>query len=280
MSQTDNNLNIFICSHIPFRPLIQTEQRPDIYKIITNCNDDFPKTNLEILRVDEMKCDYPSEENILLNEYRMINAIYCMGNKPDYIGICHYRRYYGFEEIERLDCKTLFDNFFQILLGRPVYFEEVLDGKYNNETYFGYWHSYSAWQEIEKIFKDFHPDLTNEFDEMKKANFLHNSAMMIMPKELFNEWCEFIFPLYEELKEKLNMYNQEDALRYVEKYENEFIKPFNPLYDKNYQSRFIGYVLERYVGVWLRTKHKNNKTLLESAGTLKWGMVNNEIIKI
>ena len=274
-------LTIFICTHKPFRPIPQVEARPDIYKIITNCNDPFPPTKLDILRVDKMDCDYPANENMLLNEYRMINAINKMKYKTEYIGICHYRRYYDIDSIERLNCNLVFKEAgIPLLLGQPIVFKDLLGQEYDNETWFAYWHSYSAWQDVKKVFKDFHPELSNEFDEMEKANFLHNSAMMIMPKELFSEWCDFIFPCYEEMKDKLNIHNDTDAFAYVDKYIDQFVKPFNPLYTREYQTRFTAYVLERYLSIWLRIKRENGKSLLEQAGTIPWFMPDPKQIEI
>jgi len=266
-------LTIFICTHVPFKPIPQVEARPDIYKIITNTNLEFPKTKLEILRVDQMDCDYGPEENILLNEYRMINAIYKMKNKPKYIGICHYRRYYNTDIIENLDCDSVFNKFkIPLIMGNPVIFKNLLGEEHDNETWFAYWHSYSAWQECKKIFKDFHPEMSKEFDEMEKSNFLHNSAMMILPKELFKEWCEFIFPCYEELKDKMNIHTYEESLAYVDKYIDQFVKPYNPVYTREYQARLLAYILERYLSVWLRYKKVNGKSLLDSATNIPWFM--------
>lgn len=281
-SSRNNGLTIYICTHVPFTPSPLVESRPDIYKIITNCDDPFPATKLEILRVNKMICDYGAEENMLLNEYRMINAIYNLPHKSKYIGICHYRRYYNFGEIERIASNADFifgELGYEILLGKPIYFRDVLHREFNNEEYFAYWHSYSGWNDAEKVFKDFYPELSNEFDEMKNANFLHNSAMMIMPRDLFDDWCDYIYPLYDELKEKLNIHNFEEALQYVDKYSTEFIKSFNPYYTREMQARFIGYVLERYLAVWLREKHEDGKTLLDKSGEIQWYTYPDEAIK-
>ena len=113
-------ITMFICTHKPFRVPPYIESHPEMYKIITNCDDPFPPTKLDVLRVNRMKCDYTDKQNTCMNEWRMMNAIYHMKNKPHYIGIVHYRRYFEPSVIERINMDVLKESGYDMVRGQPV----------------------------------------------------------------------------------------------------------------------------------------------------------------
>lgn len=271
-----SNLTIYLCSHKPFKPIPETEAHPERYRIITNCTDPFPPTKLDIVRVNDKKyeCNYGEDLQNSLNEWRYIDCISM--NEPllnKYIGINHYRRYFDTSVVDRLDLDLIFEECkIPILLGTPVVFSNFNIGEHDNESWFGYWHSYTCWKEFEKYFKEIHPNLTKEFDEMAQADFLHNSAMSIMPRDLFIDMCDFVLGTFDQLQDKFGIHNEQEALAYVDKHIEEWVRPYRPYYTREISARVLGFLIERITGVWLRIKRENGKSLIEEAGELQWFM--------
>jgi hypothetical protein len=273
-----NHLTIFVCSHIPFR-FPKRFERKSLYTVITNSFDKFPPMDVDILKVNLMKCDYGPEQNKCLNEWRMINAIYRMKKLPDYIGICHYRRYY--KGVELFDMDTLNECGYRIVLGNPVVYKySPLRQEMSTKDYYAYWHNVDDFNTLERVFKEMHPDLSYAFDEMKEAPYLYNSAMMIMRREDFIDLCEFIFPMYDKLMETYGFKNDEDAYDYVCEHRDKYVKPNNLYYNEEMQSRLIAYLIERVTNVWLRIKRENGKSLMEQAANVEWVMPDESEIKV
>ena len=279
-----SKLTIYLCTHKPFRVPLYIESRSERYSIITNSHEPFPPTKLPIVRINNKRyeCAYGEEKQICLNEWRYLDCI--SRNERllnDYIGINHYRRYFDPAMIDRLDLDLIFNDLkVPIILGKPVMFKDRRIGNHDNESWFGYWHSYSCWLEFEKYFKEIYPGLKKEFDEMAHADFLHNSAMCILPRDLFIDMCEFVLNTFDQLEDKFGIHNEEEALAYVDKYINEFVRDFRPYYSREISARVMGFLIERVTGVWLRIKRENGKSLLEQAMEIDWFMPKEEDIKV
>ena len=146
----------------------------------------------------------------------------------DYIGLCHYRRYFNLtnQEIHKLVESG------KILLAKPV----VLPTSVYNELV--YWTSL----EDATIFIDSLLTLFPEFkNDVISYYFLGNKFsqcnMMLMPRDIFNEYCDFIFPvlLLTENRIKLSGYSR--------------------------QRRVLGYLAETALGLWLAHNKLNKKEI-------------------
>lgn len=269
-----NPLTIFVCTHVPFSVPSYIEARPDIYTIITNSRDRFLPTKLRVLRVDNMQCDYGPEENLCLNEWRMINAIYHMKTLPEYIGICHYRRYFDPGVISRLDMDVLTDSGYDMVIGQPFRYRELVHDEHDSFTYYGYWHNYKDFLTYEKVIREQYPEMLEAFLEMKEQDYLYNSALMILKRDDFINLCEYSFKAYESMKKEFGIHNDKEALQYVLDRKDEYIKPYNPYYTAEMQSRLLSYGQERYgTNTWLRKKREDGTKILDKAAEIQWYMI-------
>lgn len=145
----------------------------------------------------------------------------------DYIGLCHYRRY--FDLPNKKIYKAIESG--EILLAKPV----ILSTTVYNELV--YWTSL----EDSTIFIDSLLTLFPEYkDDVISYYFLSNKFsqcnMMLMHRELFDEYCNFIFPILQltESRIKLSGYTR--------------------------QRRVFGYLAETALELWLiHNKLKNRK---------------------
>lgn len=164
--------------------------------------------------------------------YSELTAIYWAWKNldADNIGLVHYRRHFCFKRkrtdwgsiLNSNEVKKLCSEYDLILpRKRKLYIETVythydhtFDGKHFDET--------------RRIIKDSTPEYLSAFDKVMNGRSLHLFNMFIMKRELFHQYCEWLFPILEELE---NCYD---------------LKNMNL-----FQARLIGRVSERLLDVWV-----------------------------
>ena len=273
---------MFICTHKPFRVPPYIEKSPELYRIITNCDDPFPPTKLDILRVSKMKCDYTMDQKSCMNEWMMMNAIYHMKNKPKWIGIVHYRRYMEPSVIERINMNVMKDSGYEMVIGQPVIYKDVLHELHDSRSFYGYWHNIFDYEKAEKVVKDIYPSMSDAFDEMSEADRLYNSQICILERDDYDDLMEYSTGVFEGLFNEFGFSDDKGALEYVRKDIDRYVKPYNRYYDDVMQSRIIGYLAERVIyNTWLREKrYEDGTSILDHAAHVKWFYPNEKDIEI
>lgn len=245
MQQIENNkqninkdVDIFIYSHIHFNPIVTN----NVYKILTCSHDDF-SCNLDVYR--DYNGDNISNLNLMYNEYSGIYWIWKNYKLKNYIGINHYRRLYSWLD----DIPSIHDIFKnnKIILNNPL----RLPPNHDNYSFYGYWHNFEDFDLLEEIINDKFISYADGFNKMKKAEYIYNSSLFTMPKDLFIEYCEFIFNVLAEFRLRRNFNTNEDAIKWVDKNKDKYIKPYFQYYDINKQARIVGYIAERALNAFL-----------------------------
>ena len=136
-------------------------------------------------------------------------------NKSDYVGFCHYRRYFLLDEKHnyfQIECVTDEDGLKKIKF-RDEYIRGVLanyDVILSKKRRFtkSIWKTYAMMHDerdfvtLEKAIKQVCPEYSNIFNKyIKKGNILPQFGMIITTKEIFNNFCEWIFPIIYKLDE-------------------------------------------------------------------------------
>ena len=148
----------------------------------------------------------------------------------DYIGLVHYRRYFSlhkkrnkWDSILKYEQIKPYLNKFKIFVPKKrQYYMETL--------YSHYAHTHYAKQldETRMIISKIYPDYLNSFDKIMKQRSGYMFNMMIMQKDLLNEYCIWLFNILFALSKNLEM----------------------PDLSK-FQGRFYGRVSEIIFNVWL-----------------------------
>ena len=155
----------------------------------------------------------------------------------EYIGLTHYRRHFsmtgrkGFDNI--LKYKEL-----QPFLGKIKVFTPNKRKYFIETLYSHYKHTHYASQldETRKIILAKYPDYIESYDLVVKRSYGYMFNMMIMEKELLDEYCMWLFDILSELKTKVN------------------IKELSA-----FQQRFYGRISEIIFNVWLEKQMKDQK---------------------
>ena len=152
----------------------------------------------------------------------------------DYIGLVHYRRYFGkrsgtssYRVLTYKELKPLLNKYRIFVPRKRRYYIETL--------YSHYAHTHYAEQlDITRmIIQEKYPDYVESFDKVVNQRHGYMFNMVIMQKELLNNYCEWLFDILFELEKRIN----EPDL-------------------SAYQGRFYGRVGEIIFNVWLKENVK------------------------
>lgn len=148
--------------------------------------------------------------------------------KSDYIGLCHYRRYF------KKNGRVLFKNDAQKLLEEESIILPKKRNYFIETSYSQYIHAHHEQDLIEtlKIITKDYPDYLDSWNVIMNSTKGHRFNMFIMRYDIFNDYCTWLFDILFKLEAVLDITN----------------------YSQN-DKRVFGFVGERLLDVWLL---KNN----------------------
>ncbi len=157
----------------------------------------------------------------------------------DYIGLVHYRRHLTIKKNPGKTTEEKFNNVLTlkqvnellkdvdiILPNKRKYYIENLYNHYKHTMYI------EPLDETRKILEEKYPDYINEFDKLKKRTSAHMFNMLIMKKDILNDYCKWLFDILLELEKRMK----------------------NNKYD-SFHSRFYGRVSELLLDVYINTNN-------------------------
>lgn len=165
----------------------------------------------------------------------------------DYIGLAHYRRHFSkskksndiFENVLNDDEVNALVSKYDVIVPKKRHY-------YIESLYSHYAHSHYASQldETRKIISEMYPDYIEDFDRVLKRSWGYMFNMMIMRKDLLNEYCTWVFNILFELEKRVNDGKLKDC-------ENLSF----------FQGRFYGRVSEVIFNVWIEHEKRKNPNL-------------------
>ncbi len=151
-----------------------------------------------------------------------------------YLGLAHYRRHFGYKKSKDLFQSVLTYEQIKPYLGKVKVFTPNKRKYYIESLYDHYKHTHYIEQldETRDIISKLYPDYIGSFDKVVKRTYGYMFNMMIMQKDLLDEYCQWLFNILFELK---------DRMEGNEKMQNLSV----------FQSRFYGRISEIIFNVWL-----------------------------
>lgn len=147
----------------------------------------------------------------------------------EYIGLCHYRRYFSTGKGEkkerimsRFDYERLLSMYDVIVPAKRNYYIETVRSQYEHA------HNKRDLDEVQQIVHEKYPMYDRAFETVMKRKRLHILNMFAMKKELFNQYCEWLFDILFTLEKRID------------------ISDYTP-----YEARVFGFLSERLFNVWL-----------------------------
>lgn len=155
----------------------------------------------------------------------------------DYIGLCHYRRYFAEKnkipkkEEDRFNnlltyetVNKLLDEVDIVLPSKRKYYIENIYDHYKKTMYI------EPLDETRKILEEKYPKYVEEFDKLHNRTSAHLFNMFIMKKEKLDEYFTWLFDILFELEKRMN-----------------------PAEYDSFHSRYLGRISERLLDIWINT---------------------------
>ena len=148
--------------------------------------------------------------------------------KSEYVGLSHYRRRFDLSdnEIEKITTGEL-----DVIVTTPMI--NVPNVKYM----YGKNHNIEDWEKMLKVVAEKCPEYTQAVETVEKSNYYVPYNMFIMKWEIFDKYCEWLFPILEKCEQLIGDY--EDV----------------------YQNRYIGFLAERLMTAYI-FKHRNDLKIM------------------
>lgn len=163
------------------------------------------------------------------------------------IGLSHYRRYFTNKNklqifmnkenkmdliLNEDEIKAILNKVDIIVPKKRNYYIETIYSHYKNA------HHIKDLDETRNIIEELCPDYVDSFDKVMEGKTLHLYNMFVMKKELFDEYCEWMFNILFELEKRVDISD----------------------YDV-YQSRIFGFISERLFNVWILKNEISKKNI-------------------
>lgn len=137
----------------------------------------------------------------------------------DYVGVCHYRRYLLNDRGYIFTKKELSE-----LLGRyDLITSKKLDLNFSYAYGFCENHSAADLAAADAAVRRLYPDVYPLYDKLIHENHTYFGNMMICSKRLFDAYCEWLFPIFEEMGRHLDLSGYDDYHKRLYGFISEFL---------------------------------------------------------
>lgn len=231
ISKKNKNLDIFICTHKDFMPLV----RSDEYKVInaSKINNDTAENGLRGSFYSEILSYFYIDE-----KYKI----------KDYIGFCHYRKYFRwFDDVP--DVEAIFSDGYDAIVASPLRYNESVKEQYEN------CHNIEDLYLMGGILGDKFPEYIKSYRAFINGNIMFPYNMFIMKREDFKEYISFVRTVLDEYVKIVGT----DIERRIANNKDKYLKNFRPNNSFDYQYRIGGYLAERLTNVFIMKKFKKLK---------------------
>ena len=220
-------LKIYIYTHRDFDVPSFVQPYQDKYCIISQGDTHVTGTDIEQVN-DNTLVHLPEYKRM---PYAELNGLYWLWKndivKTDYIGFCHYRRYFEIGD----DIEDLLDKD-SVFLPEPVM---VINLLHQYKTC----HNDADFKIIQKYIKREYPKYySTDIDLLFRYN------MFIMHRSHFNEYCEFMFNTLQNLDDSLMLNSEQDYIRHITSFDYQS-KKSSTCSIQEYQYRIDGFLGER-----------------------------------
>ena len=171
--------------------------------------------------------DNISGKNCYYGELTGVYWVWKNVRTTDYVGICHYRRYFCTEEGRIFNEK----DYLSILKDYDIITSKKL--KLNFSYYDGYAGDYNIFDldTTGETIKRMYPEYYDTFERLVHGNGTYFGNMMVAGKELYDEYAEWLFSIFAEVEKKIDPSGYDD-----------------------YHKRVFGFISEFLLYVWVEVK--------------------------
>ena len=235
----NENVDIFICTHTDFSEY----PRNNVYKIVGG---EELKNKYDIPVYIEKNGKYTHLQKYI-NEFTRMHWICHNVKLKDYVGFCHYGRFFNFyDNVPNID--EIFKTY-DIIVNKPMY-----ENMYNQ---YASHHNINDLDNVIKIIKNKYNDITD--DDIKSFyKSLYTNNIYIMRRDDFYKYVDFVSSIIDEFIKENNFNTCENIKNHVVNNSGLYInKIFTDSKSIEYQCRIIAFLIERITTIYYKKYHKN-----------------------
>lgn len=248
----NKNLDLFILTYKDFHQYVNN----DCYQVVS-CVDDKINTTLNVIYDTKQSNEKNNidqsitEWNAFYSELTMTYWLWKNYTLKDYVGICHYRRYFSFmDDIPNMD--EIFKDY-DVILPTPFALGNTVYQQYAS------CHSIKDIDLMLDIIRLYFPQYLDDANEVMRNNMLYPCNIFIMRKDDFNDYCEFIFSVIDKYLKHKKYNNVKDVEDELNKTWRDYGKVFYPNNQLWYQLRIGGFLSERLLSIFVHNRFKKIK---------------------
>ncbi len=171
--------------------------------------------------------DNISEKNCYYGELTGVYWVWKNIRTSDYVGICHYRRYFCTEEGRIFNEK----DYLSILKDYDIITSKKL--KLNFSYFDGYASDYNIFDLVTtgEVIRQMYPEYYDVFEHLVHGNGTYFGNMMVTSKALYDEYASWLFSIFAEVEKRIDPSGYDD-----------------------YHKRVYGFISEFLLYVWVKVK--------------------------
>lgn len=211
------NIKIFVMTHKLF------EQPKDAMYVPLQVGHALHGTLDETYLRDDDGADNISAQNPYFSELTGMYWIWKQCKDADYVGVCHYRRFPVIKEDgkERLMSKTDCE---RILREYDLITTEMLTLHSNYYDGFAVDHNLCDLQMAARVVREKYPDYYDCFERLVHSNQVYFGNICVMPKMLYNKYCEWLFDILFEVQRRIDVTGYDGYRKRVFGFLSEFLQ--------------------------------------------------------
>ena len=213
------SISIYTITHVPFTP----PEDPVYVPLQVGC---AAKPDYGYLK--DNTGDNISAKNSRYSELTGLYWIWKNHADTDYIGLCHYRRYFlnnAGELMTQADYLELLSKY-DVIIARPQ------TGQHSYRTVYKRAHDIHNLEQTGLVLRELYPEYDADFQEIIAGNCCYVGNLFVAPKALFCAYCQWLFTLFQALESRIRTDNLDD-----------------------YHKRVFGFLSEQLLFVWIRHNH-------------------------
>lgn len=178
--------------------------------------------------------DNISDKNTYYSELTGLYWIWKNRTDSDYLGLCHYRRYFLNDNGELMTQS----DYEKILSAFDVIIAKSQTGPYDYKTIYSRSHDIRNLDLVGEVIRELYPDYSSTFEEVIAGNHCYVGNLFVAPRELFCAYCEWLFTIFFAMESRIDTTGYDD-----------------------YHKRLFGFLSEQLLIVWIKY---NNLTYYEA----------------
>jgi hypothetical protein len=234
--KSNEELRIFIVTH----KIVEFYNHKNFFPILVGAE----KNNLKL----ELKDNIGDNISLKNPNYCELTAMYWIWKnvKSEYVGICHYRRYFNEKKIKICEYKNINTGYITFNQNRIIEelekYDLILPNIYNLKNtvknHYRECHIERDLEELGKIIKEkYEESYFKNWDIILNDNYLYPYNMLICKKDRFDNYCKWLFDILFELEKRIEISSD------------------------SYQARVFGFLSERLMLLYVATNNLRVKEM-------------------